>query len=171
MPSEWLWHLNRAAGFLAYLYLWLAALSGLIWDGRRYPLLAILHPWAAAWAGYATVVHLVALRVERFVGYTWADLLLPLGGPVTAGPPRFALALGILSAYLLLGVLVTTWLRARAWRALHLLSYPAWALGLYHGLAAGTDARAPWALSFYAATALALLAGGAWRWVRAGKEV
>lgn len=197
MPSEWLWHLTRAAALVAYLCLWVAVVTGLVWDRLRHPLMGWIHPWAAAWAGYATVVHLAALRVDRYIGYTWRDLLVPLGGGLppadivgphsrllprlaTAlaqgagaygdGPNQGALALGILSAYLLLGVLLTTWLKTRAWRALHLLAYPAWLLGLYHGIKAGTDSRAPWAVAFYTATALAVLVLTAWRLVRVGRE-
>ncbi len=55
------------------------------------------------------------------------------------------LGLGSLALDLILVVVLTSLLRHRlphrAWRSLHLLSYPIWAVALAHGIGIGTDAR------------------------------
>jgi hypothetical protein len=68
------------------------------------------------------------------------------------------MALGIVAGYLALAVWLSTELRPRIgygwWRRLHSLAFADYALATVHGLATGSDTRTPWALGFYAGSAL-----------------
>ena len=55
------------------------------------------------------------------------------------------------------------WIGARAWRRLHWATYLVFALATVHGLAAGTDSGATWALGLYGGATGAVLAATAWR--------
>lgn len=155
-PSTW--HITRAAGIMAYLFLWLAAVTGLLLSSRLLglaaspPLLGAAHQWGAAWSLYATVVHAVILRYDHWVSFRWPDILLPFASTYRTG----AVALGVYALYALVGVQVTSYLRARlgvaTWRLAHALSVPAYVLALAHGVWAGTDTAQPWVQALYWST-------------------
>ena len=69
---------------------------------------------------------------------------------------------GALTMWLMVAILASTAISSRipygAWRNLHFLSFPAYALALLHGITAGTDASSPLALIIYASTASAVAA-------------
>jgi predicted ferric reductase len=73
-----------------------------------------------------------------------------------------AVGLGVLAAYALVVVRESIhWrssLGAHVWRALHSVSYVAFALATTHGLLAGTDALRSWSLPMYAGSS-ALVVG------------
>ena len=70
--------------------------------------------------------------------------------------------LGIVGLYLLLAVLISSWLRRAIgyawWRRLHGLAFGVWALATAHGLGSGSDTGTPWAAALYAGSVL--LVGG-----------
>ncbi len=156
------WELSRAGGLLAYLCLWLAVLSGVVvhlrlpLPGWLQPLVLDLHQWGAVWAAWVGLFHALLLRFDQYVGFTWTELLVPF----TSHYQRTLLGIGTLALYGLVVVLLSTYLRAflssRAWRWLHLLSYPGYLLGLWHGIAAGTDTAVPWVSALYAGSAALL---------------
>lgn len=155
-PSTW--YITRAAGIMAYLFLWLAAVTGLLLSTRAPgpalppPVLGAAHQWASAWSLYAAVVHAVILLYDHWVAFRWADLLLPFASAYRTVP----VALGVYALYGMAGVQVTSYLRARlgpgAWRRVHALSVPAFGLALAHGVATGTDTPAPWMQALYWST-------------------
>lgn len=176
VPEPSTWHITRAAGIMAYLFLWLAAATGLLLSSRLLgraappPLLGAAHQWGAAWSLYATVVHAVILRYDHWVPFRWPDILLPFAATYRTG----AVALGVYALYALVGVQVTSYLRARlgaaTWRLAHALAVPAYVLALIHGVWIGTDTVQPWVQALYWSTgsvfaflllARLLLAGGA----------
>lgn len=155
------WELSRASGLLAYLCLWLSAVSGAV---GRFPLPAWLRPlqmevhqWAGVWAAYVGLFHAVILLGSTYLEFTWRDVLVPFGG--TYKPEL--VSLGTISMYGLVLVAISTYLRANlsasAWRWLHALSYPAYALALWHGVALGTDTQVGWVKAFYIGTTAALI--------------
>jgi methionine sulfoxide reductase heme-binding subunit len=102
----------------------------------------------------ATAIHLLALWLDEFIQFSWAQLLLV---PWTASYEPFGVTLGWISLLLLVLVAASGALRRwlPGWRVVHAVSYLIFALGLVHGLIAGTDAGSPFALAFYLATLLA----------------
>jgi DMSO/TMAO reductase YedYZ heme-binding membrane subunit len=67
-----------------------------------------------------------------------------------------AVAWGIVALYLLLAVETSSLLRrrvsTRVWRAVHVTSFPLYAVATAHLLTAGTDASSPWLLAVVWAT-------------------
>jgi sulfoxide reductase heme-binding subunit YedZ len=149
------WYLARGAGVVAFAALSLATAAGAVTARRsgaieRRVLTQYLHRTAALTGLLLLVLHLVTVLIDSYAGVGVLGALLPLA----SGYRPVAVSLGVLSMYLLVAVIGTGLLRAsfansargaRSWRAVHLLSYPAWALSAGHFLTAGTDAGRWWA--------------------------
>jgi DMSO/TMAO reductase YedYZ heme-binding membrane subunit len=147
MSEQFWWYLARSGGIVA---LFLAAASviwGLLLSGgylERNPTkkwLLSLHRWLGGMTIAFTAVHVIALRLDSFVEYTFADLLVPFAA---AKPPgQWPIAWGVIAAYLLVAVQVTSLmmkrLPRRLWRWIHLSSYAVLVTGIMHGAQAGTD--------------------------------
>lgn len=153
-----LWFVARSAGFVALLAatatVTLGA-AGTASSADRRMVAQLVHRSAAVLALAMLGLHVSLLVTDRFVDVTPAGALLPF----TAGYRGAALGLGTIALYGLVALAATGSLRgrmavsvaaARVWRATHLTAYAVWALAMAHGLLAGTDTRAPWALLLYA---------------------
>jgi DMSO/TMAO reductase YedYZ heme-binding membrane subunit len=81
-----------------------------------------------------------------YVQFGLASLLIPFA----ASWHPVAVALGVVSLYLLAAVEVTSLVRKhlshRLWKRVHFLSLPLFVLSTIHGLSAGTDGRTPMAI-------------------------
>jgi methionine sulfoxide reductase heme-binding subunit len=161
-----LWYVDRGSGLASLMLLTTAVVLGVASVARvrseRWPRFALtqLHRNLALLALVFAVVHVVTAVVDSFVPITAADALIPFVGSYKP----FWLALGTISADLMLAVLITTALRRRlgfkAWRSVHLLSYGCWGTSVVHAIGIGSDARsAVWAVMIVAACIGA--AGGA----------
>jgi sulfoxide reductase heme-binding subunit YedZ len=147
------WMLSRASGFVAF-----AAATGALVLGARRPSrlplggtparLYALHRALGVGSLLALAVHLVSLWLDTFVDFSWAQLLAL---PWTSHYRPFAVTLGWLAAVSLLLTAASAALRRHlpSWRTVHLLAYATFALGLFHGLLAGTDSGSLLARSFY----------------------
>jgi predicted ferric reductase len=101
--------------------------------------LLAMHRWLAGIAVVTTALHLLTLVADSYVHFSWAEILVP-------GASRWkplAVAVGVVSLYLLVAVQVTSMmmrrLPRRTWKAVHLSSYAlVWAVSVHAGLA-GTD--------------------------------
>jgi sulfoxide reductase heme-binding subunit YedZ len=153
------WATARAAGLVAFL-----AAAGAIILGARHPArlpiaglparVYALHRALGIVALLATATHLLALWLDEFIEFSWAQLLLV---PWTSSYEPFGVTLGWIALLLLVLAAASGALRRwlPGWRVVHAVSYLIFALGLVHGLIAGTDAGSPLALAFYLATLLA----------------
>lgn len=148
-----IWYLARSAGLAAFLCLSVATGVGAVGarrsgDPARRVVLQYIHR-AAALCG----IVLIGLHVATLLADSYAHVgvrgLLPLG----SGYRPIAVTLGVLALYLFVAVAVSGALRsrlagspraARAWRAVHVSSYVAWALSAGHFLLAGSDSAAWW---------------------------
>lgn len=163
------WALARASGLVAYALLTASVLAGLVLKARpfgttlRPAVVTDLHRFLALLGLGALALHGLALLLDTAVPISLAHLLVPGIAPYRP----LATGLGVLAAEMMLVVYVSFSLRkrigTRAWRRLHWGSYPIFALATVHGLAAGTDSGATWAVGLYGAATGAVLAATAWR--------
>jgi predicted ferric reductase len=164
-----IWYLARGAGISAFGALSVATAAGAL-ASRRTPalqrrlVLQYVHR-SAAMAGLG----LLALHIPLIVADSYANVgLLGAFVPFTSGYRPVGVALGLLGMYLLVAVAVTGALRSRfahsaratrTWRAVHLLSYVAWASAAIHFWLVGTDTKQWWALAvLFGGVALVALA-------------
>ena len=150
------WILARASGLTAYLLVTASMLAGLVLKSR--PLGKALRPAAvtdvhrtlALAALGMTSLHGVALVLDSTVAIGPLALVVP--GLVPYRPVWTGL--GVASAELLAVLIASFSVRkrigTRAWRRLHWVSYGLFAAATLHGLAAGSDSGAPWAIALYA---------------------
>ena len=145
MNGQLIWYLARASGIVTWALLaasviWGLALSTKALGKRPRPVwLLDLHRFLGGLAVIFLGIHMTSIALDTYVNFGPVSLLVPLTGswhPV-------AVAWGIVSAYLLAAVELTSLLRSRIprklWRRLHYASFPLLALATVHGLTAGTD--------------------------------
>lgn len=150
----------RSAGFVAF-----ASAGASIVLGVRKPAklpigglparLFALHRALGMVAVLATAAHLLALGASAAVELSWVQILIfPWSTPYN---PTAAI-LGWLATLCLLATAASGVLKRRLpnWRIVHYASYATFALGLLHGLIAGTNSGSPPALLFYLASLAAV---------------
>jgi DMSO/TMAO reductase YedYZ heme-binding membrane subunit len=145
MSEHTWWYLARSSGIAAMVLLVGSVVWGVLLATRvlrphdRPAWLLDLHRWLGGVALVMTALHLTGLVLDGYVQFGPRELLVP--GASDYRP--LAVALGILSMYLLVAVEVTSYLRrrlpARLWKGVHLTSYLLlWTAAVHAGLA-GTD--------------------------------
>lgn len=158
------WNFSRATAFSGYVLLWLSMMLGLavtkrigrVWPGG--PALTDLHEYASLLGIGMSVLHIVSLLGETYIGYGWRELLVPFA---SAAYRPFWIGLGQIGFYLLAIVTFSFYVRRRigykTWRALHFLSFLVFALALAHGIFSGSDTGAAWASLMYSFTGASVL--------------
>lgn len=150
-----LWYLTRGAATTAYLLLAVVvglgtslgvrAFEGVMRGWRVLDLHQTLTLVMLAFVG----LHLTTLVLDPFKPFAVAQVVWPFAE--TYRP--VAVALGVLSLYLLVVVTITSYVRSAlstsAWHGIHLTSYVAFVLLTIHGLLTGTDSQTPWMLGLY----------------------
>jgi len=145
-----LWFVNRGTGFVLLVLLTLSTMLGVLSTARVSPriwprmLSQGLHRNVSLLAVTFLAAHVVTAVVDTFIDIRWWNAFVPFSGtykPLWLGVGSFALDL-------LIAVTATSVLRHRMshrpWRAVHVMAYAAWGLGLVHGLQMGTDAATVW---------------------------
>jgi methionine sulfoxide reductase heme-binding subunit len=158
-PSPTLWYVTRTMAVSSYIALTLAVMLGMVRSIARTSREGVswvvdeLHQFVATVAGLLVVGHLVSLRLDPFLPFSWTNLLLPLNEPYRP----LAVIIGVFALYAMAVTLVSSWLRRHMrygfWRTLHYVSFIAFALVTLHGLLAGSDAQEPWMRGIYAFSA------------------
>lgn len=153
-----LWYANRATGVVLVVLLTVSTAMGVYSTARggstRWPRFATqsLHRNVSLLAMVLLALHIASAVVDTFVDIRWYEAFVPFVGSYK---PLW-LGIGAVASDLLLAVLVTSLVRHRlqhrSWRVVHLLSYPAWAVGVLHGIGIGTDSFTSWGLSVSAAS-------------------
>ena len=160
-----LWFANRGTGFVLLVLLTLSTMLGVLSTARVSPRLwprmlsQGLHRNVSLLAVTFLAAHVATAVADTFVDIRWYNAFVPFSGtykPVWLG-------LGSLGLDLLIAVTATSLLRHRMshrpWRAVHVMAYAAWGLGLLHGLQMGTDAASVWGAGLnYGCIAVVLLA-------------
>ena len=153
MSGEAIWYANRATGIVLVVLLTISTAIGILSTARtgsvRWPRFATqaLHRNVALLSLVMLVLHILSAVSASFVDIRWYDGLVPFIG--TYEP--FWLGVGTVASDLMIAVILTSMVRDRfrhrGWRVVHLLSYPAWAIGVLHGVFMGTDSFTAWGLS------------------------
>ncbi len=145
MTNSLWWYVARAGGLvswalLAAAVLWGLALRSRILGSRPRPAwLLDLHRYLAAIAVIFVGVHVGAILLDGYVHFDLVQVLIPFTSTWHPG----AVAWGIVAAYLLLAVELTSLARAHLsrtlWRRVHYVSFPLFVFATIHALSAGTD--------------------------------
>ena len=170
------WYLTRSTGTVAYLLLSGATLWGLVLSSKIVQeavpaVLALALHKVLAWLAVALAgFHAFVLLFDGYYVYRLSNLLLPFVGPYR---PLWV-GLGMIGFYL---VLLTSasfswrkWLGPKRWRALHSLTFVAYALVTVHGLTAGTDSPNPGMKAVYIGSSLLVLFLTTYRLLTASKR-
>jgi DMSO/TMAO reductase YedYZ heme-binding membrane subunit len=157
------WIILRAAGVGSFLMLFgavawgLISTTGVVSKRMHRSATIMVHQVLGAAGLVLLVVHVAGLMLDRYVRFDLADVLVPMSS--TFRP--FAVTLGIVAMYCMVLVLVSSWakkhLSTPMWRRIHVLSVPAYVMGLTHGMLAGTDTQAPWMWWTYVGSAVVVL--------------
>lgn len=163
MNEQLWWYLTRSSGIVAWALLAAAVLFGLVVRTKvgaspaRPPWWLDLHRFLGGLATVFTAVHLTTLVADSYVRFTLVDLLVPGASDWKPG----AVAWGVVSLWLLAAVEATSLLQKRlprrAWRWVHLTSYPLFWMATFHFLTAGTDAGSRPAIALVVAASGAVL--------------
>lgn len=164
-----LWYTTRGAGVVSLVMLSATVVLGLLArsrvEGPGWPrfLTATVHGDLALLSLVFLGLHIVTAVVDPFTHLGIVAAVVPFGSYYRTA----WLGLGTLAFELLLAVSITSGLRhligARAWRAVHWLSYAAWPVAVLHGFGTGTDAQSWWMLSVTVVCVISVSAAGAWR--------
>jgi len=153
MFDQVLWFTARGSGIVSLLMVTASVCFGLLtvarfghesWPRffnlemhRRISLLAIVF----------NVVHIVTAVLDPFAKLGWSAAIVPLASAYRPLP----VALGVVSMYLFVALIITGLLRAHMpqglWRAIHWTSYAMWPLALAHSFLSGSDAGSLWMLA------------------------
>lgn len=139
------WYLSRSSGIVAMVLLVSSLVWGVLLATRvlkphdRPAWLLDLHRWLGGMSIVMTGLHLFGLVMDDWIHFGLTDLFVP--GASDFKP--FAVALGVLSMYVLIAVQASSYMRkrlsARVWRSVHVLSYGLVWLAAVHAGLAGTD--------------------------------
>ncbi len=157
------WYVTRAAGFTAYLLLWLSTVWGLavssrILEGKLHGSYTYdFHQFISLLAIAFLALHIIVLLFDQFLPFSIAQILIPF----TSTYRPLWVGLGVLSFYVVLLVTVTFYLRDRigqkTFRTIHVFSLLSFVGAAAHGLLAGTDGVLPVVRIMYAGTFLSVV--------------
>jgi DMSO/TMAO reductase YedYZ heme-binding membrane subunit len=158
------WVSARGAGIAAYSLLAAATMWGLLLSSKALAgristkNLTFVHEALSIGGLVATIIHVVALLTDQYVGFTLTDVLVP--GSTSWRP--LAVAFGIIAFYGMILTSSTFYMRRRigqsTWRAIHFLTYGVFTAALLHGIQAGTDSHGVLAVGLYGGTGMVVLA-------------
>jgi len=160
------WYMSRASGIVAFGLLSLSVILGLTISTKS-PKPVIprglafdLHQFLSILTLTLVGAHAGILMFDGFTPFSPLAIVMPFAAPWEP----LVTGLGTITAWLLVAVTASFWLRRRigqrAWRRFHYVSFAAYLLSLLHGLTAGPDTGVPqvhWAYVLSAATVAGLL--------------
>ncbi|MFD2614242.1 ferric reductase [Paenibacillus gansuensis] len=169
------WYTSRSAGITSYLLLFVSMISGIshsmkVLPARMRAVSLTLHQ-SSGWFGLLFgMVHSMVLIYDKYIGYSVSGMLIPF----TAHTHPVLTGLGTLAFYGMLLLMLSSDLiktiGKRAWRTIHMLAFPAFAMALVHGIMLGTDTKLGWVRDMYLLTGGAVAVLTVFRIWLAGKE-
>jgi sulfoxide reductase heme-binding subunit YedZ len=158
------WMVIRGSGIVAFALLSASSIWGLLVStkvlGRAVKAKPVtwFHESLGLGALIATVVHMVALTMDDFIEFGWADVLVP----GMASWNSMAVSFGVMAFYGLAVVALSFYVKGvigqKAWRTIHFLAFGAFLAALVHGIMAGTDSGHPTVVALYFGAALLIVA-------------
>ena len=148
MSEQVWWYATRAAGLMTWATATASVVVGLMLSARAVrartgPWLLDLHRFLGGISVVFLVAHVATLWADSYVDFGPRELFVPGASEWRSE----AIAWGIIAAYLLVAVEVSSLLRSRIgkrlWRVIHLFSFAAMAGGTYHAWLAGSDVKNP----------------------------
>jgi hypothetical protein len=149
------WDVARTGGLVAYALLTVSVAMGLVlslgWRSPRWTRFVTneIHRFVTLLALVFMAIHGAAIALDPFIKMGVPDVLVPF---LTSYRPVWV-ALGITAGYLGLAVYLSERVRGRIgyawWRRFHAFAFVAFVMALVHGIATGSDTRAPWAIALY----------------------
>ncbi len=159
LPS---WHLIRTLGFVSYLMIGIGICLGILysWPNQQAKSKLLRYKLHTAFTIGGTAIgllHGAITVIDTYMPFAWSDVYIPFA----SGHEPLLNGLGTLAAYGLLVLILTSDLRnkmkKKLWFAIHLLSYPIFAMAFVHGYFIGTDTSNPLLKWTYFASLLAVL--------------
>jgi predicted ferric reductase len=154
-PGGLPWLFERLFAFLSYLAVSLSVVFGLLLSTKLLDVIAhrpvnfTLHQDLAAFGLGMAGIHGALLGLDATMPFSVAQMLVPGAAPYAP----LAVGVGQVAFYLMALVTVSFYVRRRigqrAWRALHYLTFLAFAGATAHGITAGTDSGRAWAQWIY----------------------
>jgi hypothetical protein len=158
------WEVARVGGLLAYLLTTVSVVLGLLLSlkasSTRWPRFITneLHRHVTLLSLVFIGVHSLAVLVDPFTGFSLGEVLLPM----TSHYRPLWIAFGIVGAYLAIAIWLSEYVRKFVgyawWHRFHMLAFVVFLLGTVHGLGAGSDSSAGWALLLYGGSVLLVAA-------------
>ena len=161
--SSAFWYMSRAAGLLAYAFIWGSMIWGLLLSTKLLkphvsPLLAfgIHETFSLLGLGFA-LFHALILLGDSYVDFDLLSIFLPFSAsyePLWTG-------LGTLSFYAYALIILSFYVRKhigqKLWRRLHYLNFGIYAMALVHGFQIGSDTQHSLVFYFYVGSTTLLL--------------
>jgi hypothetical protein len=175
-PSPVTWYLARASGIVLYLLVWVAVVTGLGMTTTlidRSPGRGVtfsVHAFATQLTYGFLALHLLGLAADPTVRFGPRALLVPFATTWREPWTGFGVLAGQLTVLIGVSFAVKRLIGQRAWRALHWLTFPLYALALLHGLGAGTDAGTPWMDALYLLSGSVVVLFSSYRLLRCGSR-
>ncbi|MFZ2975436.1 MAG: hypothetical protein WA055_02265 [Candidatus Moraniibacteriota bacterium] len=151
----WGWYLTRASALIGFFLLYLSIFFGI---AIRNPILKKIispiysldiHGWISVQALLFALLHGVSLLFDKFLAFNWVNIFVPFfplsESATRAGVEPIYLAMGVVSFYLMLALIVSSYLRKfinfRVWRFIHFFNLALWIFVILHALQLGTDMK------------------------------
>lgn len=149
VETPWPWYAARAAGLVAFILLYISIFLGLtlrIPLARKIfkPLYAMnIHCWISLQATVIAFLHGGVLIFDKFLHLSLVDIFVPF----VSSYQRALLPLGILGFYLMIMLVVTSYMRKhisqKVWRITHFSNIALYLMVIGHAVGLGTDLKKP----------------------------
>jgi len=157
------WYLSRAAGFTAYVLLFVSVALGIA-TGTRFTerffkrnSVFDMHRFTALLAAAFTLFHVYILLGDGYFNFNVWQLSVPFLSPYRG----WQTAVGVFSLYVFAIVIASFYVRKfigyRAWRVLHYVTFALFASVTLHGITAGSDTTQLWAKAIYLACGMGVV--------------
>lgn len=164
-PQKFAWYMARISGIVAFILFSLVVVYGLFVSCARVFMKLVLPPTALAFHRYLSflalsvvLLHASSFLFDDFLNLTVFEIFTPFllnrGFTSALGYDLgYAVALGIISLYILIVLVITAEFRnkvfPRVWRGIHYLSFAGYVLFVIHGFTAGSDSGEWWMRGIY----------------------
>ncbi len=150
--TSWAWYLARTAGLVSFALLYISIFLGL---SIRIPVLNkiikpcysfSIHCWISLQALIFILIHSLSLLFDKFISFGFKDAFIPFASQSEFVNRNF-LALGIMGLYLMIILVVSSYLRRfigqKLWRIIHYLNIILYISVVFHSFFIGTDLKIP----------------------------